>query len=309
MPEPKPPKPKPTAFKTIPRQNGHFESFDKTRIYYELRGEGGDYIVLFPGIGSPINHWVHQVEYFSKTHRVISFDYRAHFKSSIPQDPAQISIEAICKDVYLLLQELQVPAAQLWGHSFGAQVVAHFFDTYGTKNASEHFNITHIVFINGFVSNPLDRLGTGYMAKAFEFIKQAHMAAPSTTQKLWHKLTGFKPLGLAVTGLGGGFNLMLSPLKDIEIYLKGIAHMDLDSFLVLFQNMLDCDKRHVLPQIDKPCLIIGGARDRVTPLSYQRDMHKKIPGSKLSIFPYATHCSHIDFPEYTNLCVKSFLQR
>ena len=74
---------------------GTFKSFDGTSIYYEVRGKGGGHrrpMIMNYGIGCLMNHWHPQVTEFSKTHQVITYDYRGHQKSGTPLDYNNLNI-------------------------------------------------------------------------------------------------------------------------------------------------------------------------------------------------------------------------
>jgi pimeloyl-ACP methyl ester carboxylesterase len=111
-----------------------------------------------------------------------------------------------------------------------------------------------------------------------------------------------------MSALLGGFNLSLTHLKDIEIYLKGVASMDLNAFLQLFQNMMDYDGRPVFDRINVPTLIIGGKKDSVTPQKYQEEMNLKIRKSEFLMVPYGSHCTQLDMPDFVNLRIERFLE-
>jgi aminoacrylate hydrolase len=57
----------------IPKKTGTFQSYDGTTIYYEERGTGRP-IILCYGLACLMNHWTHQIRYFSQNYRVITFD-------------------------------------------------------------------------------------------------------------------------------------------------------------------------------------------------------------------------------------------
>ena len=67
------------------------------------------------------------------------------------------------------------------------------------------------------------------------------------------------------------------------------------------------ETKTVIKEVKVPTLIIGGAKDSVTPLSFQREFHQKIKGSKLQIIPYGSHCSQLDMPDLVNLRIEKFL--
>lgn len=284
----------------VKKTTGHFRSFDGTRIYYEVRGEGFP-IVLNYGIGCLINHWRPQIKYFSKDYKVITYDYRAHHRSDIPENHEHLSIDALAQDLKGLLDHLEIHEASLWGHSFGAQMLVRFYDLYP--------QLTHnLVFVNGFVQNPLAGMfGSDMTESAFRLLKNGYKTLPETISFLW-KMGINNPIAIQLSALAGGFNLNLTSLKDVEIYARGIASMDLNAFITLFESMLKYDGKPVLERIDCPTMIIGGKQDSVTPQEHQEDMHRRIKGSDFFMVPYGSHCTQLDMPELVNLKIERFLR-
>ncbi len=123
---------------------------------------------------------------------------------------------------------------------------------------------------------------------------------------LW-KLSVESPFAVPFTSLAGGFNLKLTNLKDIQVYAKGVANMDLNVFLIFFEELMNYDGTSVLNKIKCPTLIISGENDRVTPLKFQKEMSRRISESQLLIVPYGSHCTQLDFPDYINLRIEKFL--
>lgn len=284
----------------VKKETGTFKSFDGTKIYYELRGEGPP-IVMAYGIGCLINHWQHQVKAFSNKYQVIVFDYRAHHQSDIPEDREQLTIDALARDVQALMQHLGLVQASFWGHSFGTQVLIRAYDLF-----PEMFH--SLVFVNGFASNPLKGMfGNDAAMTFFQMLKSGYSSLPETIRHIW-KLAVNNPLAIQLSALAGGFNIHLTHLKDIEIYARGIASMDLDCFITLFEQMINYDGRPVYDRIVVPTLIIGGTKDSITPEKYQENMYKKIKSSQLLMVPYGSHCTQLDMPDYVNLRIEKFLK-
>jgi len=65
---------------------------------------------------------------------------------------------------------------------------------------------------------------------AFKLFKSGFDLAPETFSYLWSRFVN-NPFSVHASALLGGFNLSLTHLKDIEIYLKGVSSVDLMSFL------------------------------------------------------------------------------
>jgi len=285
--------------KDIVKQTGTFESFDGTLIYYEVRGEGRPVFLCY-GIACLINHWTHQIKYFSQQYQTITLDYRGHHATPAPVDRDNLSIEAICKDIKGLADHLNIKQASFWGHSYGVQLLLRYYEMYPES-------VSNLVFINGFASNPIEGMfGVDTISKAFHMFKEGYKSYPDITKLVWRgAISG--PWAIPLSALAGGFNLRLTSLKDIEVYARGVATMDLNVFIKLFEEMMDYNGEPVLDKIECAVLIISGNKDGVTPLSYQYKMHERIKNSQLLRVPYGSHCTQLDLPEFVNLKIEKFL--
>lgn len=282
-----------------PKDTGYFNSFDGTRIYYEVRGRGRP-LVLNYGIGCVINHWQHQIKYFSQTHQVIAWDYRGHQKSETPRSPAFFSIAAIAKDLELLMQHLGFARADMWGHSFGAQVLLELY-----QNREDLFH--SLILVNGFAADPLQRiLGADFAPHVVQGLRLVAEQFPRGARWYWRRILN-NPAFIPLSALSGGFNLHLSSIKDIEIYARGIGSMDLNVFFTLFEDMLRYDGRPILRKVRTPTLIIAGEKDGITPSPMQQELHQEIEGSEFQLIPYGSHCTQLDFPDFVNLRAEKFL--
>ncbi|MDZ4677268.1 MAG: alpha/beta hydrolase [Oligoflexia bacterium] len=284
----------------IKKTTGFATSFDGTPIFYEVRGEGPPLILCY-GIACLTNHWHHQVKYFSSQYQVIMLDYRGHHQSPIPQQHDQLTIDACVNDIKAVVDHLKLEKASFWGHSWGTQLLVRAYDLY-----PEMFN--NIVMINGFASNPITGMfGTNLPVAAFELMKKTYEQLPETSNYLWKKMV-YNPISLWFMQVSGGFNPHLTAVKDIEVYLKGVASIDIKVFLTLFEAMMNYDGRSVLDRFDVPTLIIAGEKDTVTPFKYQEALHKRIKGSELTKVAFGSHCTMLDMPEFVNLRIEKFLK-
>lgn len=284
----------------IDKKSGFVESFDGTKIYYEDRGHGRPIFLLY-GIACGMNHWRHQVRYFSQNNRCITMDYRGHGRSATPKARENLSIDALARDVEAVCRHLNIEKASFWGHSFGAQVLIRLYDIYPQLFES-------MVFVNGFATNPIQGMfGVDAVSDVFKFFKKGYEQMPETISYLWRAAIS-NPIAMRLTGFAGGFNLDLTSFKDIEIYTRGVASLDVDTFLQFFEQMMNYDGRPVLERVEVPTLIIGGASDSVTSLRYQKTLHSLIRASELQIVPYGSHCTQLDMPDMVNLRIEKFLK-
>lgn len=286
---------------TTVKTTGTFESFDGTPIYYEVRGEG-EPIVFVYGIACLMNHWHHQVEYFSKKYCVITFDLRGHQKSTPVANMNNLTMDSLAQDIVGLLKHLGIPKAHFAGHSFGAPVILKLYEV-----APEIFY--SMTFINGFAKNPIKGMfGLDIVEPFYMFIKQQYEQNPTLWDTLW-KMAIDNPMSIYIAALAGGFNLRVTQLKDIEVYARGVARLDLNIFLTLFAELMAFNGEPVLPNIIVPALIISGEKDMVTPLRFQHHFKEMIKHSEFVLVPYGSHCTQLDFPEFTNLRMEKFISQ
>lgn len=283
------------------KQSGTFSSHDGTNIYYESRGSG-EAIVLIYGICCQMNHFHHQVSYFSKKYQVITFDLRGHHKSGSPKDKSQLGIEAASKDIVELMKHLGLKEAHFVGHSFGTPVLIQL--------CGDHPELVKsMVFINGFSKNPIKGMfGLDIIEPFYHFVKQNYELNPELVDELW-KVATDNPITMWASALAGGFNAKLTQFKDIEIYARGVSQVPLSAFLPMFEDLMRFDGEIILRKISAPTLILSGEKDAVTPIRFQEHMHKMLKNSEFVLVPYGSHCTQLDFPEYTNLKIESHLKR
>lgn len=281
------------------KRAGTFRSFDGLPVYYETRGEGRP-LVLAYGISCGINHWIHQLRGFSDEYQTIVLDYRGHHKTPAPANRENLTLDAIARDIGELCRFLGVQKASFWGHSYGAQVLVRLADMRPDLIGS-------LVLINGFASNPIrEMFGFELMGPAFQLFKEGHRSFPETLSSTW-KAAVSNPLSIPISALFGGFNLERTNLKDIEVYARGVASIDLDVFIELFDQMMKYDGRPTLDRIEAPTLIVSGEKDGVTPPTYQESMHERIKGSRLVKLPEGSHCTQLDLPFEVNGAIREFL--
>ena len=284
----------------IKKSTGFAKSYDGTPIFYEVRGEGRPLIFCY-GIGCLMNHWHNQVKFFSSHYQVITLDYRGHHQSPIPQQRDHLTIDACVNDIKAVHDHLKLEKTCFVGHSWGTQLLVRAFDLY-----PEMFH--SLITINGFVSNPIKGMfGSNLPGAAFELMKKGYEQLPETSSYLWKKLV-YNPITVWFTQAAGGFNPQLTPVTDIEVYLKALATINIEVFIRLFEAMMGYDGIDVTDRINHPALIIAGEKDSVTPIKFQELLHKRIKGSEYTRVPFGTHCTMLDMPEFVNLRIEKFLK-
>lgn len=284
----------------VEKSTGYFTSFDGTPIYYETRGSGQPIVFVY-GIACLMNHWHHQANYFANNYQTILFDIRGHHKSNPVVDKNCLRMSDLAKDLLGLVQHLNLTKAHFIGHSFGVPILLQAY-------ADDPKFFSSLCFINGFAKNPIKGMfGLDAVEPLYHFIKSQYELNPDLWNSLW-KLSINNPVSMRLAALLGGFNLKLTHFKDIEVYARGVAQMDLSLFLPLFNELMQFNGDSTLEKITVPTLIISGDSDNITPQKFQEEFHEKIQNSEFMKVPYGSHCTQLDFPDYVNLRLEKFLQ-
>ncbi|WP_224995766.1 alpha/beta fold hydrolase [Cesiribacter sp. SM1] len=109
-----------------PDAGTYFTSFDDTRIYYEVRGEGQP-VVLLHGFTNTIESWKSKILYqalLDNGFKVIALDLRGNGKSDKPETVAGYVQDAETRDVSGLVSLLGLSSYQLVGYSRGSIIAS-----------------------------------------------------------------------------------------------------------------------------------------------------------------------------------------
>jgi pimeloyl-ACP methyl ester carboxylesterase len=91
---------------------------DGARLYYESAGQGPRVLLVHGGTGSRTYDWEFQLPWLLESYRVISFDLRAHGRSTDPQ--GLLSMEVLGTDALALVDEVGGRVAAALAFSAGA---------------------------------------------------------------------------------------------------------------------------------------------------------------------------------------------
>lgn len=93
------------------------------KLSYTEKGKG-EPLILLHGNGENSTYFVNQIDYFSKTYRVIAIDTRGHGKS--PRGEAPFTIQQFAEDLHEFMDEQSIDQANLLGFSDGANIALVF---------------------------------------------------------------------------------------------------------------------------------------------------------------------------------------
>lgn len=103
----------------------HAITDDDVRLYYEDTGSGPAIVFVHEFAGDS-RSWEHQVRYFSRWYRCITFNSRGYPPSDVPVDDARYSQDLAREDIRTIFDHLDLGQAHVVGHSMGAFSTLHF---------------------------------------------------------------------------------------------------------------------------------------------------------------------------------------
>jgi pimeloyl-ACP methyl ester carboxylesterase len=92
-------------------------------LHWRAQGEGKVALLASNGIGISTFFWRHLGQYFAGTHTFVTWDYRGHGLSPVPQGPEDLTIALCARDLFTVLDRAGFQEAVLLGHSMGSQVI------------------------------------------------------------------------------------------------------------------------------------------------------------------------------------------
>ena len=282
-----------------PVEERRFVSFDGTEIAYQAVGQGRP-ILLCNGLGGAWEAWSHQIQYFRDRYRLLSWDYRGLYGSSLPADPNALRITDHARDGLHLLKEEGADRAAILGWSMGVQVGLEMFRAAPERVAS-------LAMLNGGAGRPWDYVfNLNLVGRLLPPFLRGLRSMPRTIETVIGQATRIPDPGEWAKRIG-----LAARTLDEQVVGEMVAKLralDMDTFIRLLERMGEHDGWDLLPLIDVPTLIIVGSRDVFTPRSAAERMARRTRGSEIMVLPGATHYAALEYPEMVNLRLEKFLR-
>jgi 3-oxoadipate enol-lactonase len=236
--------------------------------------------------GFPMSHemWLPQIQACSSLYRVIAYDVMGHGSSDIGE--GQYSIEAHVDDLFGLLDQLKITRAVIVGLSMGGYI---------TLRALEREPGRVLAAVLCDTRSETDT-NEGKI-KRFASMAAVKKNGSATFADGFVKAI-FTPASLA------------QPIDAVQQIRKVISHtppLSIAGTLLALASRTDTTES--LGRINVPVLILVGEKDALTPPAASQDMHRRIPGSTLSIIPGAAHVSNLENEAEFNKQLMAFLAK
>ena len=261
---------------------------DGTRIRAVHRGEGPT-IVLAHGYGISLLEWNVIWELLGDgargPSRLIAFDQRGHGRSTIGSDG--IGTAAMVGDYRAVLERFDVKDAILVGHSMGTFLsIAYLLDH--PEHAREH--LRGVVLISptaGDVTRgaPQSRMQIPLIQSGF----MARIARSETYGVLF---------GASLMGDDPG-------PATIEAFNRVFLEQDHGKLVPILHALSGESRYSRLGEIQMPCVVVCGEKDKTTPTWHARRLGAEIPGARNVWVPGKGHMLNWEAPEEIVRAIRS----
>jgi pimeloyl-ACP methyl ester carboxylesterase len=234
---------------------------DGVKIYYELHGNQGPFLLLTHGYSATSEMWEGQIEAFSRHHRLLLWDMRGHGQSDYPHNQDAYSEALTVADMAALLDEVGAKRAIVGGLSLGGYMSLALYRAHPER-------VSALLIID---------TGPGFKK--------------DDAREAWNK----RALDTAARLDRDGLLVLQAASRE----RANASHRDASGLARAARGMLtqrDARVIELLPDIKVPSLVVVGADD--APFLAASDyMAAKIPGAKKVVIPAAGHAVNIDQPQ------------
>jgi proline iminopeptidase len=281
-------------------------------IYYKALGRGQPLVILHGGPGASHDYFLPYLLPLARRNRLIFIDERGSGRSQKLENSSDYTVENMAEDVEAVRQVLELGKISLLGHSCGGVLA----QAYALKYQE---NLSHLILCSTFHS-------TKKMNDVFKKMKE------KMTPELRTRIEKMEQAGLFGHGMeyektrytseymtaawGEGYFPYLyqnHPDPNYDPIANGNMAWDLyremwgsNGEFVIDGNMTSVEYEDRLSSIMVPTLITVGDNDECDP-SLSQDMHEKIAGSKIVVFPGSGHMTFVDQPSLFLSTVDEFL--
>ena len=266
-------------------KDAYFVTKDSTKIHYLDSGKNtsAPALVLIPGWRLPAGIWEAQIQYFSKSRRVIAIDSRSQGDSTKTTEGNTPEVRAA--DLQELMTKLGLTQVVLVGWSQGAQDVAAYVGQFGEGK------LAGLVLVDSPVS-----AGPAEVELRPEFIKQ-ELGMIATFAA--HPKEYSEGMAAAIFKKPHDAGFIERLVKDMMKTPASTAQA------MLVMDMFAVDRRPILDKISKPTLIVAAADSPL--FEAEKEMGAHIANSKFVAMEGVGHALFVDDPVKFDEVLEQFL--
>ena len=256
---------------------------DNVDLYYEVRGEGPDVVLLHP-YPSDHRYWLPMAQHLESRFHLVLPDLRGLGRSGVGDGPTTMT--KLAEDLLRLCDELKIGRAVFVGCSVGGYALFEFW-----RRCRER--VKALVLMDTKASLDSDEARAGRLRNAEEILQKGPAWA----------IEQMMPRLLAPV-------TMSSRLDVVERARQTMEHARAAGMAAMQRGMAQrADSTLTLAEIGVPTLVLGGEDDAPSPVSELEKMARGIRGAELKIVRRAGHFAAFEQPEEVGRLVREFLER
>ncbi|MGW9171688.1 alpha/beta fold hydrolase [Streptomyces decoyicus] len=251
-------------------------------VGYDDEGSGEPLVLIH---GHPFNRsmWRPQTEHFSRAGwRVIAPDLRGYGDSTVV--PGKTPLATFARDLIALLDHLGVERCVLGGLSMGGQIVMECYRLFPER-------VRGLVFADTFAAAETEDGKAARYAMAERLLREG---MDGYAHEVLYKMVSPHTTASQPEVAAHVLEMMTStPPEGAAAALRGRAERP--------------DYAELLTRVSVPALVVVGTEDAYTPVSDARDIHERIPDSRLTVIEQAAHMPNLEQPNAFNAALDAFL--
>jgi pimeloyl-ACP methyl ester carboxylesterase len=256
---------------------------DGVDIFYEVRGEGPDVVLLHP-YPSSHRYWLPMAGHLESRFRLVMPDLRGLGQSGVGEGATTMA--KIAADVLRLCDELKIGRAAFVGCSVGGYALFEFW-----RRSRER--VKAMILMDTKAGLDSDEARAGRLKNAEEILQKGPAWA----------IDQMIPRLLSLVTIS-------SRLDVVERARETMRGASAAGMAAMQRGMAErADSAPTLAQIDVPALVLGGEDDAPSPVSELEKMARGIRGAELKIVRKAGHFAAFEQPEEVGRIVRDFLEQ
>ena len=256
--------------------------FDKDGTAYKIFGDRAPTLIFIHGVGMCGEIWQPQVEYFSKSYRIITYDFLGHGQSLLKKDKP--SLEGYVDQLNILVDEIGISNFSLIGHSMGAIIAVAFALRYPEK-------VEALIPIN-IVFKRTKKAQDDVLKRAKDVITSKKISNISQTLDRW-------------------FTNKTSPQVDVKVsnVCSWLQNTSPQGYADAYYIFAISDRVFInnLSKLQLPVLYLTGSEDPNSTSLMSRQMAQETPNSSSKSIEGEAHMMSYISPKKVNPIIEQFL--
>jgi pimeloyl-ACP methyl ester carboxylesterase len=250
------------------------------RVGYRRAGQGPR-VVLLHGFVGDSREWHQEMEELSDEFTVLAWDAPGSGASSDPPETFRLTDYADCLAAFI--EALGLGRPHVVGLSFGGALALELYRRHPTLPLSLVLASAYAGWTGSFPSEVVEQ--------RLRLALQAIDSPPNEfVRSMLPSMFSESP-----------------PAGPVEDFRRIMLEVHPAGFRAMARALAEADLRETLPNITVPTLLLYGDQDVRAPLTVARDLHTKIPGSRLVVMPGVGHMSSVEAAERFTAEVRGFL--